>query len=311
MKKIKLISVILALVLMISCFAACGGTTEDPTTTAAPEETTAGEAVTATKLVMGSSCDFPPYEFVGDEDGEYIGIDVEIAQGFCEKNGYELEIQDMEFKSIIAAVNTGAVDFGMSGFTITEERKNSVSFSNPYEETFQSIIVKEGSEIKGKEDLEGKTIGVQAGTTGDDFVTKDFGEDAVNQYDKYTMAITALLNDQVDCVVLDDAVADAFVEANEGLTKLETPYGKEEYAVAFNFEDTELLEQFNAYLAEIKEDGTLDGIFAKYKTEDEAEDETAADAEETSAEEVAEDTTTEAAEDATEEAAEKDTSAAE
>lgn len=273
MKKIKVISVILALVLMISCFAACGGSTEDPTTTAPDESTPAAEG---TKLVMGSSCDFPPYEFVGEADNEYIGIDVEIAQGFCEKNGYELEIQDMDFKSIIAAVNTQAVDFGMSGFTITEERKNSVMFSDPYEETFQSIIVKEGSDIAGKEDLEGKTIGVQAGTTGDDFVTKDFGEDAVNQYDKYTMAITALLNDQVDCVVLDDAVADAFVEANEGLKKLDTPYGKEEYAVAFNFDDTALLEQFNAYLAEIKADGTLDDIFAKYKTDDAAEEEDAA-----------------------------------
>lgn len=257
MKKFaKVIAVIMVAVLALTAFSACG------------EKVGAGNEKTNTevkKLTMGSSCDFPPYEYVGD-DGNYIGIDVEIAQGFCEKNGYELEIQDMEFKSIITAVNSGAVDIGMSGFTITEERKLSIDFSDPYEETFQAIMVKDGSPIKGKDDLEGKIIGVQAGTTGDDFVTKDFGQDAVNQYDKYSLAVQALLNDQVDCVVLDDETAKAFVAANEGLTKLDTPYGVEQYAVAFNFEDAELRTAFNEYLAQIKADGTLDKIFAKYKT---------------------------------------------
>lgn len=261
MKKfVKILAVVMVFAMTATLFCACG---EKP----APEEPASGESAPAAEvktLSMGSSCDFPPYEFV-DDDGNYAGIDIDIATGFCEKNGYKLEVKDMEFKSIIAAVNSGAVDFGMSGFTITEERKQSINFSDPYEETVQAIVVKEGSPIKGKDDLAGKSIGVQAGTTGDDFVTNDFGKEAVKQYDKYSLAITALINDQVDCVVLDDAPAKEFVKASAGLVKLDTEYGKEQYAAAFNFEDAELLAQFNQYLSEIKADGTLDSIFAKYE----------------------------------------------
>lgn len=252
MKKFaKIFAILMVAVLALTVFCGCG-----------KEE----EKAEKKTLVMGSSCSFPPYEYVGD-DGKYIGIDIEIAQGFCDKFGYELEVQDMDFKSIITAVNSGAVNFGMSGFTITDARKLSVNFSDPYEETVQAIMVKEGSPIKSKDDLKGKRIGVQSGTTGDDFATKDFGQDAVNQYDKYSMAVQALLNEQVDCVVLDDISADAFIKSNEGLAKLDTAYGVEQYAAAFNFEDTELLEQFNQYLAEIKADGGLDGIMAKYKNQ--------------------------------------------
>ena len=265
MKKFAKITAIVLVIALIGVFAACGGNGGTPA-----EDTTEAPQAETKKLIMGTSADFPPYEFVDDNEA-YAGIDVEIAQGFCDKNGYELEIQDMEFKSIIAAVNSKAVDFGMSGFTITDERKLSVNFSDPYEETFQMILVKEDSPITGKDDLEGKTIGVQAGTTGDDFCTEDFGEDAVNQYDKYDLAITALQNDQVDCVVLDESVAKAFAEANDSLKVLDTAYGAEQYAIAFNFDDAELLEAFNAYLAEIKADGSLDAIFEKYKSADEAE----------------------------------------
>lgn len=253
MKKLaKILAIVMVIALASTMFASCGSKTEEPA------------AAETKKLVMGTSANFPPYEFVGD-DGDFAGIDIEIIRGFAAAYNYELEIQDMDFKSIITAVNSKAVDFGMSGFTITDERKLSVNFSDPYEETVQSILVMEGSDIKTKDDLAGKTIGVQAGTTGDDFVTADFGQDAVNQYDKYTLAIQALLNGQVDCVVLDDQTANEFLKANEGIVKLDSAYAKEEYAVAFNFDDTELLGQFNEYLAKIKADGTLDGIFAKYK----------------------------------------------
>lgn len=253
MKKLaKILAIVMVIALAATMFAACGSKTDEPA------------AAETKKLVMGTSADFPPYEYVGD-DGDFAGIDIEIIRGFAAAYNYELEIQDMEFKSIITAVNSKAVDFGMSGFTITDERKLSVNFSDPYEETVQSILVMAGSDIKSKDDLEGKIIGVQAGTTGDDFVTEDFGQDAVNQYDKYTLAIQALLNGQVDCVVLDDQTANEFLKANEGIVKLDSAYAKEEYAVAFNFDDTELLGQFNEYLAKIKADGTLDAIFAKYK----------------------------------------------
>lgn len=253
MKKLaKILAIVMIIAVAASMFASCGKKVDEP----APVE--------AKKLVMGTSADFPPYEFVAD-GGDYAGIDIEIIRGFAAAYDYELEIQDMDFKSIITAINSKAVDFGMSGFTITDERKLSVAFSDPYDITYQSILVPAGSDIKSKDDLEGKIIGVQAGTTGDEFVTADFGQDAVNQYDKYALAIQALKNGQVDCVVLDEQTANEFLKANEGLEKLDTAYAQEEYAVAFNFEDTELLGQFNEYLAKIKADGSLEAIFAKYK----------------------------------------------
>lgn len=269
----KVLALVLALVMAVCCFAACSKPVVDDPTDSAVEGPFAGQT-----LVMGSSCDFPPYEFIGD-DGSYAGIDVELATAICEKLGATLEVKDMDFNGIVAAVETKAVSFGMSGMTITEDRKESVNFSTPYETSYQMILVKEGSDITSKEDLEGKKIGVQAGTTGDQFTTEDFGQENVAQYTKYALAIQALINDQVDCVVLDEAPAKEFAAENEGLKVLDTAYGAEEYAVAFNKEDTALLEAWNAAFAELKEEGKVDAIFAEYKTDDEAEeaDETAAD----------------------------------
>ena len=110
-------------------------------------------AAMAETLTMGSSCDFPPYEYYHDETGEIVGIDVEIAQAVCAKLGVELKIEDMQFDSIIAAVVSGKVDFGMSGFTVTEERKQNVDFSTPYTVTQQSVIIPVDSEITSVEDI--------------------------------------------------------------------------------------------------------------------------------------------------------------
>ena len=243
----KLIALLLALT-MIFAFAACA---KAP----AKEETKT--------LTMACSADFPPYEFVND-DGSYAGIDVDIAQAICDKLGYKLEVKDMDFDGIIAAVQSGAVNFAMSGLTITDERKESVNFSDSYAKGVQVIVVKEGSKIATVDDLDGAKIGVQAGTTGDFYCTDDYGQENVSQYTKYAMAIEALKNDQVDCVVLDNEPAEAFVEANEGLKILDTAYADEDYAAAFNKDDTELLEQFNKALGELKADGTLDKIVETY-----------------------------------------------
>ena len=268
-KAIKVISLIAVIAMILGVFAGCGAkTVEEEATTAAPETVEVADvSFEGQTLVMGSSCDFPPYEYV-DGDGSYIGIDVEIATAICEKLGATLEVKDMAFNGIVAAVESGAVSFGMSGMTVTDERKESVNFSDPYETAVQAILVKEGSDIVSAEDLAGKKIGVQAGTTGDDYCTEDFGQDYVNQYEKYALAVQALINDQVDCVVVDGPVAAEFAEANEGLVVLDTAYAVEDYAIAFNKADTALLDAFNAALAELKADGTVDAIFAKYKDED-------------------------------------------
>lgn len=274
MKKIKLISVILALVLMISCFAACGGKPENPTDASSDASTEANEAtdevteegteaVEGAVLTMGTNAAFPPYEFVAD-DGSFAGIDVEIASAVAEKLGMTLEVKDMEFDSLISAVEGGVVDVVLAGLTVNEERMEKVNFSTSYAKGVQVIIVKEGSEITDVEGLAGKIIGVQAGTTGDIYCTGDYGQENVKQFANGGLAVQALLNDQVDCVVIDNEPAKAFVAANEGLVILDTEYTNEDYAAAFAKENTELLDNFNAALAELTEAGTISEIIEKY-----------------------------------------------
>jgi len=225
----------------------------------------------AETLTMGSSIDFAPYEYYDDATGEIVGIDVEIAYAVAEKLGYELEIVDMQFDSIIAAVVSGKVDFGMSGFTVTEERKQNVDFSSTYTTAVQSIIVPEGSAITSVDDLfnaeNSFEIGVQIGTTGDLYITGDVEANGlkhtVQRYNKYHDAFAALASGKIDCIIVDDQVAIAFVANNEGMKILDTAYAFEEYAICFA-KESELYAPFNAALEEIIADGTVKTIIDKY-----------------------------------------------
>ena len=239
----RFLALALALVMALA-FVGCGETSENV-------------------LTMGTNAAFPPYEMV-DENNNIVGIDAEIAAAVAEKMGMKLEIKDMAFESLITAVSSGAVDVVLAGMTVTDERKESVNFSDSYATGIQVVIVTEDSAIASIDDLAGKKIGVQSGTTGDIYCAGDYGEDAVSRYDNGALAVQALLNGQVDCVVIDNEPAKAFVTANEGLKILETEYITEEYAAAFGKESTELLANFNAALAELKADGTIDAIIAKY-----------------------------------------------
>ena len=223
-------------------------------------------AAMAETLTMGTNASFPPYEFYENE--KIVGIDAEIAAAIAEKLGMELKIEDMEFKAIIPAVTTGKVDFGMAGMTVTEERLQSVNFSETYATGIQAIIVKEGSEIKSVDDLyaEGATwkVGVQDATTGDIYCTDDFGEDRVSKFPVGADAVEALKTGKVDCVIIDNEPAKAYVAANEGLIILDTQYAVEDYAIAVALENTELLEKINGALKELIDDGTVKSIVEKY-----------------------------------------------
>lgn len=216
----------------------------------------------ADTLTMGTNAFFPPYEYY--EDNQIVGIDAEIAAAIAEKLGMDLVIENMEFGAIITAISTGKIDIGMAGMTVTEERLQNVNFSSTYATGVQAIIVKEGSEIAAVDDLAGHKIGVQESTTGDIYCTDDFGAENVSKFKTGNDAVTALLTDKIDCVIIDNEPAKAYVAANEGLKILETEYVKEEYAIAVALDNTELLEKINAALEELTEEGKIDEILAKY-----------------------------------------------
>lgn len=215
-------------------------------------------------LVMATNAEFPPYEF--HEGGEIVGIDVEIARAIATEMGMEFKIEDMAFDSIIPAVQSGKADFGAAGMTVDETRLQSVDFSDTYAKATQVIIVKEGSVIQGPADLAGKKIGVQLGTTGDLYATDEFGDDAVERYNKGFEAVQALLQDKIDAVIIDGEPAKAFVAESQGLKILDESYTDEEYAIAIKKGNQELLDGVNAALAKLKESGELQAIVDKYIT---------------------------------------------
>ena len=238
--------------------AAAAETTTAAETTAAAAETTKAEGGT---LIMGTNAEFPPYEF---RDGDKIvGIDVEIAQAVAEKMGMTLEIEDMAFDAVIPSVTSGKIDFGAAGMTVTEERKQSVDFTDTYATSTQVIIVKNDSDITNLDGLKNKIIGVQLGTTGD-ILAGDIEGATLERYNKGMEAVQSLTQNKVDAVVIDDATAKAFVSNNEGIKILEEKLSDEEYAIAVKKGNTELVENMNAAIKELKESGKLDEIVAKY-----------------------------------------------
>lgn len=218
------------------------------------------------KLVMATNAYFQPYEYY--EGDKIVGIDAEIAAAIAEYLDMELEIKDMEFDSIITAVNAGDVDFGMAGMTVTEDRLKEVDFTSSYATGVQSIIVKADSPIKSVDDLyaEGASykVGVQSGTTGDIYSTDDFGADNVVRYTNGNNAVMALNQNAVDCVIIDNEPAKALVKANSGLKILDTAYANEDYAICVKKGNTELLDKINEAIEALTEDGTIDRIVAKY-----------------------------------------------
>ena len=220
---------------------------------------------TATKgvLVMATNAEFPPYEY---HDGDKIvGIDADIAAAIAEKMGCELKIEDIAFDSIIPEVSSGKADIGLAGMTVTEDRKQSVDFSDSYASSSQVVIVSEASGISSLSDLGADSvIGVQTGTTGDIYCSDEFSN--IERYNKGMEAVQALSQGKIDAVVIDSEPAKVFVSETSGLKILDESYTDEQYAAAIRKGNTALLENVNKALSELKSDGTLDKIVAKYIT---------------------------------------------
>ena len=274
----KILALILAMMMVLGMFAACGVENQTAPTTTAPTEaagategTEADEEANATletieagKLIMSTNAEFPPYEMT-DDSGKYIGIDVEIATAIAEKLGLELDILDVDFDAALLAVNEGKSDMVMAGVTVNDDRKVVMDFTDSYATGKQVVIVKEGSDVTF-DNLGEKMIGTQRATTGNIYASDDYGEEHVTAYDNGATAVQALMNGQVDCVIIDNAPAQEYVKANAGLTILETEYVIEEYAIGCDKGNTALVDAINAALAELTEDGTIQSILDKYIT---------------------------------------------
>ena len=248
MKLKKIVSVLLAAACVFS-LAACGS--KESSEDSSEKET----------LVMATNAEFPPYEY--HEGDDIVGIDAEIAAAIAEKLGMELKIEDMAFDSIIPAVTAGKADIGVAGMTVTEDRLESVNFSDTYATATQVVIVKEDSDITGPDDLAGKTVGVQLGTTGDIYAS-DIEDATVEQYNKGFEAVQALTQGKIDAVIIDGEPAKELVKEAEGLKILDEAFTEEEYAIAIAKDNTDLEEKINDALGELKDSGKLDEIIAKY-----------------------------------------------
>ncbi len=215
----------------------------------------------AKKLIMATSADFPPYEFV---NGRKIdGIDPAIIRIIAEKLNCELQIQNMNFDSVITAVQSGKADIAASGLTITDERKKLINFTVPYVIAQQKTVVKEKSPIKNFDDLKGKRIGVQHGTTGDLYVSKNISKP--ERFASGALAIAAMRAGKVDAVVIDSEPANVFVKQNKDLRLLPGALTSEEYAFAVNKKNIVLLAQINAHLLEMQQSGEIAEIVKRYK----------------------------------------------
>ena len=301
----KIASLLAAVMLLTATLAGCGNSGSGSSTTdtssasstasqsSAAEDSSAAEGETSSeasateagdygefttieegKLIMATNAQFPPYELVSDGEGlngtGFEGIDVEIASAIADKLGLELQIDDMDFDSALVAVQNDAADVVLAGLSYSEERDEVLDFTDSYATGVQVVIVKEGSDVT-MDNLGEKMIGTQRGTTGYIYASDTpenggYGEDHVSAYDNGATAVQALVNGQVDAVIIDEAPAKEFVAANEGLTILPGNWVEEQYCAAVNEGNTELLNAINTALNELMDDGTVQEILDKYIT---------------------------------------------
>ena len=242
----KKIMAVVASVVMVMMLAACGSNKNE--------------------LVMATNAEFPPYEY--HEGDAIVGIDVEICKAIAEEMGKTLVIEDMQFDSVITSVQTGKADLGAAGLTVTEDRLKNINFSESYATAAQVIIVPTGSDIASPDDLEGKRIGVQLGTTGDIYA-EDIADATIERYNKGFEAVQALLQGKIDAVIIDNEPAKVYVEQNpDTLIIVDEAFTYEEYAIAISKENTQLLDDVNAAIKKLKESGKLDEIVNKYISAD-------------------------------------------
>ena len=286
MKKMKTFLGLVLSAAMAASLAGCGGqaSSEPSAASSAPSSEASSAPASSTgassaevktieagTITMSTNAEFEPFEYRSGD--KIVGIDVDIANKIAEKLGLSLKINDVAFDSLTMELQTGKCDFVAAGMTVNEDRKKNVDFSEPYFDASQAIIVaKGGGAVKSRTDLNGKKVGVQQGTTGDDYCTDEKGESdikvgAVQRYNKGADAISDLIAGRIDAVVIDDFPATKFVEKNsDKIEKLGDSLTVEQYAIAVQKGNSALLEQINAVLKDLKSSGELDKIVDQYQS---------------------------------------------
>ena len=257
MKK-KFLSAFVATMMSMVFLCGCGGAAT------AGEAENGGEASKET-LIVGTNAAFPPFEYVGD-DGKPDGFDIALIKAIGEEIGVEVQIQDMEFDSLVSSIGN-KIDVAIAGMTVTEERMKTVDFSDSYYEAVQDVIVPKGSAIATADDLKGLKIGVQLGTTGE-FIADEIEGAEVSAYNKAVDAVNDLNNGRVDCVIVDKNPAEVFgaqfPDKVDVIPGTSFDFEPENYAIALPKGNTELANKINTALKELKEDGTYDSLVKKY-----------------------------------------------
>jgi polar amino acid transport system substrate-binding protein len=259
MKKISLFIISL---LVIGILAACGTSTKED------NDTTTGSGTEEKKVLkMATSADYPPFEYVDTTKGsEIIGFDIDLANALAEKTGYELEIQDMDFNSLIPALQAKQIDLVLSGMTPTPERAKNVDFTDIYYSANHMIVSLKDKEIKSIEELEGKTIGVQLGSIQEE-KAKGISEQVdlkIENRNKISDLVQELKSGRIDAAIIEDLVANGYFEKDQALTGFTLPSEEQAgSAVAFQ-KDSAITKEFNDALKEMKENGELDKLVVKW-----------------------------------------------
>lgn len=266
MKKVhKLLALTMVFVLLLTAFAGCKKEDANETTGGTTESAAVESAVLKKDvIVVGTNAEFPPFEYMLDDGVTPDGFDMALIKEIGKKLGKQVKIENMDFDSVLAAIGN-KVDIAIAGLTVDEERLLQVDFSDTYFTAVQSIIVRENDDrIKSADDLKGKKIGVQLGTTGDYIATDDIEGATVERYKKAITAVLDLVNNRVDAVLIDSATAEALSKANKGTKVIKGDFDPEYYAIAIPKGDKALQDAINTALAEVKADGTFDKLLKQY-----------------------------------------------
>ncbi len=270
----KMLAMLLATVLCVMTFTGCGNdTTKNVDGTTSVVDENSSETENGKVLIVGTNAEFPPFEYVGD-DGEIDGFDIALIKAIAAKMDMEVEVQNMEFDSLISAIGS-KIDVAIAGMTILEERNQNVEFSDPYYEAAQYVIVMKDSELAtaandgntSQIDLENKAIGAQLGTTGA-YLIEEISGATPQLYNKGVDAVNDLINGRVEAVIIDKDPAlvfqSKFPDQVVAIDGVDFGFEEKEYYGIVMPKDSELVSEINKALAEIKEDGTFDAIVEEY-----------------------------------------------